>query len=895
MGIRGLTTYIQNRSDYYFDVYELANTKLVIDGASLNAQLYCNRTYGDSIFSGDYDQIAHCVTRFFEDLLRCNVEPLVIIDGGWESKKYQTLIGRFKDRLNSASIINFDNNHRTFLFPMLLPDVFVDVMNKMEIKYYMCTFEADEAAAAIARVLNCPVLSYDSDFYIYGVMYIPFNTLDPHIVRYAKGYVIRCKIYRIEKLLNKFKGLDITLLPLASILLGNDYINSKVFNKFFSELRISKQRVTNYQQLKINRIFNWLKHYTLNDAMNKIVKHVSKNQYQRVVEKMQTIINTYLNISTHMLAPLGFDQQFIDNIVKNTSIYKFQKQEVKELDNRNLNSLNNKYIEEDNTHEDDNIEANREKDETDDEDIDNDGICKLPIIPDETFADSIPEWFMKDHSNGKFPLYFINIISHHVYVLPVQIESMYYPSAHEISMPIIIKICSLLTTMNSNVNQKENVVMELITRENDEMAKVHLNIPKSSVTLENLGMMSDVVRKKIIDETAEIEEIYHLEEVPSSWKLYIAVILYWMKQNSKPQRTQLHLDCLLVSMLLGIIDKKIGFQRSKDKFQRKFADDLARIQETRRLKKLPTEVGSSILANLINETIKEDCIASLPFFLEHLQIGKDLRMYPDKFDSDIVHVFSQFQSCLRHIMHLNALVGCIYETPSIGDFFNGTLLYHFYNNFKTRNDIEAYISTRLKNAPNLIKIFQLLRKKIIDILNSCEVKINEDLMEGYKKLYPKLKINNDFMAQNIQIATLGKLEELSTTIEKLKNTLANQTKNNLIRLIVIDSLSFLIMSVEEPSLRVRLYLNILDELQKLASKYNIAVIVVNELVTQINLKGKIIFDSAGGQSVSSRFLKRLQLTRTASSKFAAKLLKSSIMEQITVPFSIDTDGIRDLV
>lgn len=731
MGIRGLTTYIQNRSDYYFEAYELANTKLVIDGASLNAQLYCNKTYSDSIFSGDYDQIAHCITRFFEDLLRCNVEPIVIIDGGWESKKYHTLINRFKDRLNSASIINFDNNNRTFLFPMLMPDVFVDVMNKMEIKYYMCTFEADESTAAIARVLNCPVLSYDSDFYIYGVMYIPFNTLDPYIVRYAKGYIKRCKIYRIEKLLNKFKGLDITLLPLASILLGNDYINSKVFNNFFSELRIFKQRVNNYQQLKIDRIFNWLKNYTLNDAMNKIVKHVSKNQYQSVVEKMQTIINTYLNISTHMLAPLGFDQQFIDNIVKNTSIYKFQKEEVKELDNHNLNSLNNKYIEEDNTDEDDNIETNFEEDE----DINNDDYqtCKLPVIPDEIFTDSVPKWFMKDHSHGKFPLYFINIISHHVYVLPVQIESMYYPSAHEISMPIITKICSLLTTMKSNVNQKENVVMELITRENDEMAKVHLNIPKSSVTLENLGMASDEVRKKIIDETAEIEEMYHLEEVPSPWKLYIAVILYWMKQNNEPQRTQLHLDCLLVSMLLGIIDKKIGYQRSKDKFQRKFADDLARIQETRRLKKLPTEEGSSILANLINETSKEDCIASLPFFLEHLQIGKDLRMYPDKFDSDIVHVFSQFQSCLRHIMHLNALVGLIYETPSIGDFFNGTLLYNFYNNFKTRNDIEAYISTRLKDAPNLLKIFQLLRKKIIDILNSCEVKINEGVKCARRK------------------------------------------------------------------------------------------------------------------------------------------------------------------
>lgn len=61
---------------------------------------------------------------------------------------------------------------------------------------------------------------------------------------------------------------------------------------------------------------------------------------------------------------------------------------------------------------------------------------------------------------------------------------------------------------------------------------------------------------------------------------------------------------------------------------------------------------------------------------------------------------------------------------------------------------------------------------------------------------------------------------------------------------------------------------------------------MNELVTQVDLKGKILFESAGGQSVSSRFHKRLQLTRTTGSKFAAKLIKSSLMAQITVPFYV---------
>lgn len=124
-----------------------------------------------------------------------------------------------------------------------------------------------------------------------------------------------------------------------------------------------------------------------------------------------------------------------------------------------------------------------------------------------------------------------------------------------------------------------------------------------------------------------------------------------------------------------------------------------------------------------------------------------------------------------------------------------------------------------------------------------------DLIEGYKKSHPKLKLSNDSMTQNIEIITPGKIEELSATIEKFKYHIRTQTKENLviyflylslfnfnltdnsndlflfkIRLIIIDSLSFLIMSIEEPSHRIRFYLNILDELQKLASKYNIAVI-----------------------------------------------------------------------
>ena len=68
-------------------------------------------------------------------------------------------------------------------------------MKEKNIRCTQCLFEADNAIASVAKILNCPVLSYDSDFYIYGSLYIPFNTLDKYAIKSGtgKGYMIRCK------------------------------------------------------------------------------------------------------------------------------------------------------------------------------------------------------------------------------------------------------------------------------------------------------------------------------------------------------------------------------------------------------------------------------------------------------------------------------------------------------------------------------------------------------------------------------------------------------------------------------------------------------------------------------------------------------------------------------
>ncbi|XP_034948447.1 meiotic recombination protein dmc1-like isoform X2 [Chelonus insularis] len=165
-------------------------------------------------------------------------------------------------------------------------------------------------------------------------------------------------------------------------------------------------------------------------------------------------------------------------------------------------------------------------------------------------------------------------------------------------------------------------------------------------------------------------------------------------------------------------------------------------------------------------------------------------------------------------------------------------------------------------------------------------------INGFRKLHPKLSLPTDKILENIFVSSPKSIDDLNNTITKLKKIL-KYSKNISIRAIIVDSLSFLICSTDDPSTRFKNYIQILDNLQDIASKYNLTVIVVNELVTQCDVNNEIYFVSAGGQNVANRCQKRLMLARISGSKFAARIIKSSVMPQVTVPFYITADGISD--
>ncbi|KAK0163353.1 hypothetical protein PV327_007044 [Microctonus hyperodae] len=726
MGIPGLTTYIENRAHYYLEPFELHDTILIIDGWNLSSQLYCTVATCNHAFGGDYDQFAHCVFQFFKDLLQCKVEPLVILDGGWERKKKHTLIERFKQRIKIAENYYTVKSNNPTLFPILLPEVFVDVMKKMGIRYAMSTFEADDSVSSIAKILNVPVLSYDSDFFIYGVNYIPFHTLDPYIVKRAQSYVKRCRIYRVEKLLEKFKGLDITVLPLASILLGNDYIDRKIFTEFLNRLKIKRSKNQNEQQRRIEIVFDWLKNHSLESAIAAILERLSCEKRKDILPLIEIIINGYVKLSTYMLRPLNIDNEIILDAEKNSKPFKFQNN-LNNLDNSN-DTINNSQSDNETTR----IQLNCNKNNQDEDSADdNDGVESdvnetLPYDKEkeeewdeENFAALVPQWFIDDHLAGKFPLYFINIITHRVYMMPVQIEDFSCHSAHKISFPLVTSICSLLTTSRDHNNS--NTIIQLLIRKDCRLDRQYLSIPPSPVAFEDIRNLSVNERKKIIDDILQIRGNNKLNELPSSWRLYIACIIFWMRQNDDTKRTKLHLNALLLTMLIGIIDRKIGFNRiNKNKTaQKEFSEAFNNKEEEIRDGKIISNDKSILMSNLIDSVTEEDCTAAMPFFLDH--VNNKLYSMPKAFCANIVHVYAQFQACLRHAMHLNALLGHVYIQPSPSEFLNGTMYYNLYSNFSKRPDVHTYIATKLKDASRLLEIFKGLYHIVINELQDVTI------------------------------------------------------------------------------------------------------------------------------------------------------------------------------
>ncbi|KYQ51809.1 Protein asteroid [Trachymyrmex zeteki] len=710
MGIPGLTTYISNNSRRYLENYALHDSYLVIDGNNVCCQLYTWHARCNCAFGGDYDKYAQCVRDFFDQLLRCNVTPLVLIDGGCEDKKLKTVISRTKQKIHIASYYTLSSQQRTKFLPLLMREVFKDIMNEKGIRYAQCIFEADNTIAAIARILNCPVLSYDSDFYIYGSLYIPFNMMETNVDPNPTGrggYITRCKIYYVDKLFQVHYGLNQSLLHLAAVLLGNDYVKQHMFKNFFRHLPRTGRKYNNEQQRRIDTIFDWLRRHSLNEAVIGILRRLRKQERRHVLNTIEKIINGYINAPLNVLHMLGIPAEIFSrsNMQNMSKMYKF------EGDIYNLT-----YI-------DERMQINEAElsdgEETEDREIAN-LLEEKKLISNKFFVDNLPQWFINEFKQSRFPSYFIDLLMRKLYVCPTQIEDYSYVSSIVASLKIIGVIYGLLI---SGV-QGRNSNMEYITRdENKKIKRYQLEYSDNILgcklpPLLNLREVSIVIRREILNTTLTISNAKYINEIPSIWMLYIATMKYWIDQQEEPSKFSCHVYSLLFALLFNIIDYNIGFYRTVSKFYQSYIEIIDNIRQERKIGNYQPQYSiNATLADAIHEVDANDCIIVAPFFISNYEVDWKLHSQPKKFNITIIHGFAEFQNCLRHSMNLNALLGYPYEPTRVANVFNGTLLYNLCSNFKKRDDVEAYINLILQDSPSLSRLFNILLLKVKSLFN----------------------------------------------------------------------------------------------------------------------------------------------------------------------------------
>uniref|UniRef100_A0A4W5K7N3 Asteroid homolog 1 n=1 Tax=Hucho hucho TaxID=62062 RepID=A0A4W5K7N3_9TELE len=228
IGVLGLTRFIKDNGVFLTD-YHFRNSKLIIDGTSLYHLLYFNSRV-DQQHGRDYDDFEDQVCEFFKALRDCSIEPYVIIDGGSDlsNKKFETLHHRVQSKINTASILSMGLQWKGLL-PIFIKQVFKQVLSSLKVSFAQCIFEANQEIASLAQRWNCPVLSNDSDFYIFDIQagYLPFSHFkwkNASVQRWSSQNYIPCKQYTTTSFCRQV-NINRQLLPVFAAIAGNNYVN----------------------------------------------------------------------------------------------------------------------------------------------------------------------------------------------------------------------------------------------------------------------------------------------------------------------------------------------------------------------------------------------------------------------------------------------------------------------------------------------------------------------------------------------------------------------------------------------------------------------------------------------------------------------------------------------
>ncbi|XP_014223976.1 DNA repair protein RAD51 homolog 3-like isoform X2 [Trichogramma pretiosum] len=175
----------------------------------------------------------------------------------------------------------------------------------------------------------------------------------------------------------------------------------------------------------------------------------------------------------------------------------------------------------------------------------------------------------------------------------------------------------------------------------------------------------------------------------------------------------------------------------------------------------------------------------------------------------------------------------------------------------------------------------------IDTRSGASITRFKELIKGYNNFFGKIVLEESEVLKNIQLLSPSSLDEFLEAISYLKEAVDISFNGKQVKVIIIDSLSMpIICSIDDPSIRPIYFSKVLHDLNYIAIKHDIAIVITNEIVTHSDKDGNSSYASAGGHYVSEVVFNKLESTRISDDKFAIRLLKSPIMPEISVTFLV---------
>lgn len=180
----------------------------------------------DQNHGGEYAAFEELIERFVTALRACQVTPYFVLDGGSDvtDKKLETSNKTALSLISRANRAATDGTQQN-IRPPLTGLVFKQTLARLNVPVALCFEEADREIAALANELQCPVLSGDSDFYIFDLSdgLLPFSHFQWEAVGQSGSQsYIPCKKYTTSRFCSIF-SIQPQLLPTFAALAGNNY------------------------------------------------------------------------------------------------------------------------------------------------------------------------------------------------------------------------------------------------------------------------------------------------------------------------------------------------------------------------------------------------------------------------------------------------------------------------------------------------------------------------------------------------------------------------------------------------------------------------------------------------------------------------------------------------